>query len=127
MSSDEAHAVRNYVYVRYYTGRKNNFGHNYLEFEVCADGLCRLVYTKNASKLNESLVRREVRLPAEAVEDLRLIIQNSGIMQVEQHLEGDHNDHALGGRLHMAGTRARGPSRTHGTFLAREQVPRYQV
>jgi len=44
-------------YLRYYIGHKGKFGHEFLEFEVRADG--RLRYANNSQYKAENLIRKE--------------------------------------------------------------------
>ena len=44
-------------YCRYYVGHKGKFGHEYMEFEIFADG--RLRYANNSNYKNDKMIRKE--------------------------------------------------------------------
>jgi protein mago nashi len=44
-------------YVRYYTGHKGKFGHEFMEFEIKPDG--RLRYANNSTYKNDTIIRKE--------------------------------------------------------------------
>ena len=46
-------------YVRYYTGHKGKFGHEFLEFEFQPDG--KLRYANNSQYKNDTIIRKEAR------------------------------------------------------------------
>lgn len=45
-------------YCRYYVGHKGKFGHEFMEFEITADG--KLRYSNNSNYKNDFMIRKEV-------------------------------------------------------------------
>ncbi|KAK9472142.1 Mago nashi domain protein [Dipodascopsis tothii] len=71
-------------YVRYYSGHSGKFGHEFLEFDfrVQGDGSCAIVrYANNSNYRNDSLIRKEMTVSTQVVEQLKKIIQDSEIMK----------------------------------------------
>ncbi|KAI8990785.1 mago nashi [Mycotypha africana] len=66
-------------YVRYYSGHKGRHGHEFLEFEIREDGLCR--YANNSNYRNDTLIRKEMYISPAVVDELKRIIEDSGIMK----------------------------------------------
>ncbi|KAG9295651.1 hypothetical protein G9A89_002969 [Geosiphon pyriformis] len=55
------------------------YGHEFLEFELRADGRCR--YANNSNYRNDSLIRKEMYVSPLMMKELRKIIQDSEIMK----------------------------------------------
>ncbi|KAI7890956.1 uncharacterized protein EV154DRAFT_510104 [Mucor mucedo] len=66
-------------YVRYYSGHKGRYGHEFLEFEFRSDGLCR--YANNSNYRNDSLIKKEMYVSQAVIEELKKIIQDSEVMK----------------------------------------------
>ncbi|KAI8379507.1 mago nashi-like protein 2 [Radiomyces spectabilis] len=66
-------------YVRYYSGHKGRYGHEFLEFEFQDDGLCR--YANNSNYRNDSMIRKEVYVSPAVLQELKRIINESEIMK----------------------------------------------
>lgn len=66
-------------YVRYYSGHKGRYGHEFLEFEFRSDGLCR--YANNSNYRNDSLIKKEMYVSRAVIEELKNIIQDSEVMK----------------------------------------------
>ncbi|AFZ81084.1 mago nashi protein, putative [Theileria equi strain WA] len=64
-------------YLRYYVGHEGRFGHEFLEFEVESDG--RLRYANNSNYKRDILIKKEVYLTKEVVNELSRIITDSEI------------------------------------------------
>eukprot|EP01111_Echinosteliopsis_oligospora_P002577 TRINITY_DN1386_c0_g1_i2.p1 TRINITY_DN1386_c0_g1~~TRINITY_DN1386_c0_g1_i2.p1 ORF type:complete len:148 (+),score=35.55 TRINITY_DN1386_c0_g1_i2:150-593(+) len=71
-------------YVRYYVGHKGKFGHEFLEFEIKADGKMR--YANNSNYKNEIMIRKEVNISQGAIEELKRIIFDAEIMKEDDKL-----------------------------------------
>ena len=72
-------AAADNFYVRYYTGHKGKFGHEFMEFELRPDG--RLRYANNSNYKNDTMIRKEVRVSRAVVEEARRIIEESDILK----------------------------------------------
>lgn len=68
-------------YLRYYVGHKGKFGHEFLEFEFRPDGKMR--YANNSQYKNDTLIRKEAYVNKVVLEELKRIIEDSEIMQVQ--------------------------------------------
>eukprot|EP00756_Hemistasia_phaeocysticola_P008144 Hpha_TRINITY_DN14510_c0_g2::TRINITY_DN14510_c0_g2_i1::g.46943::m.46943/K12877/MAGOH; protein mago nashi len=66
-------------YVRYYSGHKGQFGHEFLEFEFRPDGLLR--YANNSNYKGEKMIRKEVFASKLVLDELRQVIEDSQIME----------------------------------------------
>ncbi|RKP09417.1 mago nashi-like protein 2 [Thamnocephalis sphaerospora] len=66
-------------YLRYYTGHTGKHGHEFLEFELRADGRCR--YANNSNYRNESLIRKEMTVSPLMIKELKRIVAESEIMK----------------------------------------------
>ena len=66
-------------YLRYFVGHRGRYGHEFLEFEVKADG--RLRYGNNSNYRSDGLIRREVYINKLVVDDIIRIIEESEIMK----------------------------------------------
>ncbi|KAG0175027.1 Protein mago nashi 2 [Apophysomyces sp. BC1034] len=66
-------------YVRYYSGHKGRYGHEFLEFEFRSDGHCR--YANNSNYRNDSLIRKEMFISPAVLDELKRIIQDSEVMK----------------------------------------------
>lgn len=47
-------------YCRYYVGHRGKFGHEFMEFEITADG--KLRYANNSNYKNDFMIRKEGKL-----------------------------------------------------------------
>ena len=65
-------------YLRYFVGHKGRYGHEFLEFELKADG--RLRYGNNSNYRSDGLIRREVYINNIVIDDIKRIIDESEIM-----------------------------------------------
>ncbi|KAI9302452.1 Mago nashi protein, partial [Cunninghamella echinulata] len=65
-------------YIRYYSGHKGRYGHEFLEFEFRHDGLCR--YANNSNYRNDSLIKKEMFVSQAVIEELKRIVEESQIM-----------------------------------------------
>jgi protein mago nashi len=68
-------------YVRYYVGHKGRFGHEFMEFELYPSG--KLQYANNSNYKHDSLIRKEVFVSPAVVEEVKRIIQESSITEVD--------------------------------------------
>ncbi|CAO3587075.1 mago nashi-like protein [Absidia repens] len=66
-------------YVRYYSGHRGRYGHEFLEFEFRADGLCR--YANNSNYRDDSLIKKEMFVSESVIAELQRIIETSDIME----------------------------------------------
>lgn len=66
-------------YLRYYIGHKGKFGHEFLEYEITNDG--RLRYANNSNYRNEPLIRKEVYVNRIVIEEVKLMINNSLLLE----------------------------------------------
>ena len=66
-------------YVRYYTGHRGQFGHEFLEFEFNPDG--RLRYANSTQYRREGTIRKEAVVSSLLLKELRRIITESGVMR----------------------------------------------
>lgn len=64
-------------YCRYYVGHKGTFGHEYLEFELFADG--KLRYANDSSYKRGSMIRKEVYVSQAVIEEFKKIILDSEV------------------------------------------------
>ncbi|KAI6182788.1 Protein mago nashi-like protein [Aphelenchoides bicaudatus] len=65
-------------YLRYYSGHKGKFGHEFLEFDFRPDG--KLRYANNSNYKNDTLIRKEVVVSKAVLEELKRIIVQSDIL-----------------------------------------------
>ncbi|KAI3659301.1 hypothetical protein MP638_003517 [Amoeboaphelidium occidentale] len=72
------------IYLRYYTGHKGKFGHEFLEFEFHPDGRC--LYLNNSNYKNDTLIKKEVFLSPLVLEQLAKIVSDSEIMEEDDTL-----------------------------------------
>ena len=70
-------------YVRYYTGHKGKFGHEFMEFEVQPNG--RLRYANNSNYKQAQMIRKEVTLSPAVLEELKRIIEESDITKEDDN------------------------------------------
>ncbi|ORZ00498.1 Mago nashi protein [Syncephalastrum racemosum] len=66
-------------YVRYYSGHKGRFGHEFLEFEFRGDGHCR--YANNSNYRNDKLIRKEMVVSPSVLQELKRIVEESQVMK----------------------------------------------
>ncbi|KAG2202521.1 hypothetical protein INT46_005078 [Mucor plumbeus] len=66
-------------YVRYYSGHRGRYGHEFLEFEFRSDGLCR--YANNSNYRNDSLIKKEMYVSSAVIDELKRIIEDSEVMK----------------------------------------------
>ena len=64
-------------YCRYYVGHKGRFGHEFMEFEITADG--KLRYSNNSNYKNDFMIRKEVVLGPSVIAEIKKIIEDSEI------------------------------------------------
>ena len=67
------------LYLRYYAGHKGQFGHEFIEFEVRADG--RLRYTNNSQYKSDQVIKKEVWLGPALLEKMKEMLHASGIVR----------------------------------------------
>ncbi len=72
-------AASNEFFLRYYTGHKGKFGHEFLEFEFRPDGKMR--YANNSNYKNDTMIRKEVFVNEGVIEALKKIVKDSEIMK----------------------------------------------
>ena len=93
-------------YVRYYTGHKGKFGHEFLEFEFRGDG--RLRYANNSNYKKDKMIRKEVFVSESVLAEARRIIEESEIMREddknwpEPSKEGRQEFEIVLGREHIS-------------------------
>jgi len=69
-------------YVRYYVGgRRRELGHEFLEFEFKPDG--KLRYANNSRYRADTMIRKEVFVTKAVLDELRRIVETSGIMSLD--------------------------------------------
>ena len=66
-------------YLRYYTGHKGKFGHEFLEFEFRPDGKMR--YANNSNYKNDTMIRKEAFVNECLIEALKKIVTDSEILK----------------------------------------------
>uniref|UniRef100_A0A6U4NJE1 Mago n=1 Tax=Hemiselmis andersenii TaxID=464988 RepID=A0A6U4NJE1_HEMAN len=66
-------------YLRYYTGHKGKFGHEFLEFEFRPDGKMR--YANNSNYKNDTMIRKEAFVNELLIEGLKKIVKDSEILK----------------------------------------------
>ena len=66
-------------YLRYYTGHKGKFGHEFMEFEFRGDG--RLRYANNSNYKNDVMIRKEMTVNLPVLEELKRIVEESDILK----------------------------------------------
>ncbi|KAI8084486.1 mago nashi [Halteromyces radiatus] len=71
-------------YVRYYSGHKGRYGHEFLEFEFRSDGLCR--YANNSNYRNDSLIKKEMYVSPAVIQELKRMIDISEVMKKDDRL-----------------------------------------
>lgn len=64
-------------YLRYYVGHRGKFGHEFMEFELHSDG--RLRYANNSNYKSETMIRKEVHLSAQVMDEFRRIVMDSEV------------------------------------------------
>ena len=64
-------------YLRYYSGHKGRFGHEFLEFEIREDG--RVRYANNSNYKSDLMIRKEVYVGGLVVEEIKRIVRTSSI------------------------------------------------
>ncbi|KAJ9061007.1 Protein mago nashi 2 [Entomophthora muscae] len=78
-------------YLRYYTGHSGGrFGHEFLEFEVKANGSCR--YANNSNYRDDSLIRKEFRVSPIIIREIQRIIDESEILSVDDENWPERNN-----------------------------------
>ncbi|KAA6358560.1 MAG: putative protein mago nashi, partial [Streblomastix strix] len=83
-------------YLRYYSGHKGRFGHEFLEFEIKPNS--KLRYANNSHYKNDGIICKEVFLNTCVVDEFKRIINDSEILK-----EDDTNwpDNDKGGRQEL--------------------------
>ncbi|KAI8881317.1 putative mago nashi protein [Backusella circina FSU 941] len=66
-------------YVRYYSGHKGRYGHEFLEFEFRSNGLCR--YANNSNYRNDRLIKKEMYVSPAVIDEIKRIIADSEVMK----------------------------------------------
>lgn len=66
-------------YVRYYTGHKGKFGHEFMEFEFRPDG--RLRYANNSNYKNDTIIRKQVLVSPAVLREVQRIITESEVLK----------------------------------------------
>ena len=67
------------LYVRYYSGHRGKFGHEFMEFEFRPDG--RLRYSNNSNYKNDTIIRKEVRVSRAVLAEVKRILEASEILK----------------------------------------------
>jgi protein mago nashi len=80
MATSAATDAADDFYVRYYVGHRGRFGHEFMEFELSPSG--KLRYANNSNYKHDEMIRREVYLSPAVVEEMRRIITESEICNV---------------------------------------------
>ncbi|KAL8271300.1 hypothetical protein Esti_004739 [Eimeria stiedai] len=70
-------------YLRYYTGHKGKFGHEFLEFEFLAGG--RMRYANNSNYKNDTMIRKEAYVSQAVIKELRRIIEEAEILREDDN------------------------------------------
>ena len=68
------------LYIRYYVGHRGRFGHEFLEFEIRADG--RVRYANSSHYKSDVMIRKEVYTSRIVVEEIKRIIKAADITQL---------------------------------------------
>eukprot|EP00276_Gloeochaete_wittrockiana_P015932 CAMPEP_0184356350 /NCGR_PEP_ID=MMETSP1089-20130417/102209_1 /TAXON_ID=38269 ORGANISM="Gloeochaete wittrockiana, Strain SAG46.84" /NCGR_SAMPLE_ID=MMETSP1089 /ASSEMBLY_ACC=CAM_ASM_000445 /LENGTH=149 /DNA_ID=CAMNT_0026693537 /DNA_START=50 /DNA_END=499 /DNA_ORIENTATION=+ len=71
-------------YLRYFVGHKGRFGHEFIEFEFTSDG--RMRYANNSQYKKEKMIRKEVFVGKEVLQELCRIIEDSEILKEDDSL-----------------------------------------
>merc|ERR1712023_367593 len=71
------------IYLRYYSGHKGRFGHEFLEFELRSDG--KLRYANNSHYKNDTMIRKEVFVSSAVLNEFKRIIQNANLMKEDDN------------------------------------------
>eukprot|EP01113_Clastostelium_recurvatum_P038255 TRINITY_DN5700_c0_g1_i2.p2 TRINITY_DN5700_c0_g1~~TRINITY_DN5700_c0_g1_i2.p2 ORF type:complete len:172 (-),score=49.59 TRINITY_DN5700_c0_g1_i2:83-535(-) len=67
------------IYVRYYVGHRDPAaGHEFLEFEIKSTG--KLRYANNSHYRNETMIRKELHLSQQLMDELKRIVLESNIL-----------------------------------------------
>ena len=70
-------------YLRYYVGHRGKFGHEFMEFELYADGKLRYannsMYKVAGESEKEGMIRKEVYLNQSVIDEFRRIIEESEV------------------------------------------------
>ena len=64
-------------YLRYYVGHRGRFGHEFLEFEVRADG--RVRYANSSQYKSDVMIRKEVYIDKIVIDEMKRIISTADI------------------------------------------------
>ncbi|XP_026191629.1 protein mago nashi homolog [Cyclospora cayetanensis] len=70
-------------YLRYYTGHKGKFGHEFLEFEFLGEG--RMRYANNSNYKNDTMIRKEAYVSQAVIKELRRIIEEAEILREDDN------------------------------------------
>ncbi|KJE94028.1 mago nashi protein [Capsaspora owczarzaki ATCC 30864] len=71
-------------HLRYYTGHKGKFGHEFLEFEFSSDGLLR--YANNTHYRGETIIRKQVYVSRAVLQELKRILADSEITREDGNM-----------------------------------------
>jgi protein mago nashi len=86
-------------YVRYYVGHKGQFGHESMEFELHPSG--RLCYANQSHYKRDSVIRKEVFLSPAVVEEMKRIIVESRIVDLDDSHWKEPEDRSAIGRQEL--------------------------
>lgn len=67
-------------YLRYYVGHRGRFGHEFLEFEVRADG--RVRYANSSQYKSDVMIRKEVYINKIVIDEMKRIISTANINEL---------------------------------------------
>ena len=70
-----------HVSLLYSVGHKGKYGHEYLEFEFLSNGILR--YANNTNYKRDSIIRKEVVVSPTVLQELRRIVAESHIMELD--------------------------------------------
>lgn len=72
------------LYIRYYSGHKGKYGHEFLEFEFHPDG--KLRYANNSNYKNDIMIRKEVYVNNIVMHELQQMIEKCEITSSDDRL-----------------------------------------
>ncbi len=76
-------STRDDFYLRYYVGHNGKFGHEFMEFEIFADG--KLRYANNSEYKKDAMIRKEIRLSKTVIDEFKRIVEISGIIKEDDN------------------------------------------
>lgn len=92
-------ADRDEFYLRYYVGHRGQFGHEFMEFELHPSGNLR--YLNNSNYKSDSMIRKEVFVSPAVVEEVKRIIVESNIVNVDDSKWKEPEDGTTAGRQEL--------------------------